>query len=87
MQGLADFLCGSCVWHCIGDVCGASDCNEEDYSGNGQPDCRCDLCAEEVPNTVFNTETCRCEGQIVDEVRGVGNSGSKLADRLFVRST
>lgn len=64
--GLAEAVCGSCAWSCIGDTCAAPDCNDGDYDGDGQPDCRCDLCGEEVSGTVFNSVTCRCESQIID---------------------
>jgi len=66
-EGLAQYMCGACNWACVGDMCGAESCNDGDYDGDGVADCRCDICGEEVPDTVFNAETGRCEGQLYDE--------------------
>ncbi len=73
--GLNAYLCGACSWECIGDDCGAPECDGGDYNGDGQSDCRCDICGEEILDTVFNSETCRCVTQIIDADGNVITSG------------
>jgi hypothetical protein len=72
---LEAYLCGACSWECVGDDCGAAECDGGDYNGDGQADCRCDICGEEILDKVFNGVTCRCVTQIIDADGNIITSG------------